>query len=537
MNSTEDPSPDALIIGAGFAGLYMLHRLRQQGLSALVLEVGSGVGGTWFWNRYPGARCDVESIDYSYSFDDELQQEWRWRERYASQPEILSYINHVAERFALLPDVRLNTRVAAADYDGAENLWRLEAEDGERFAAPFLISAVGCLSAPNVPFFPGLDSFRGEVYQTARWPHEGVEMKGRRVAVVGTGSTGVQAIPLLAEQAEHVYVFQRTPNFSMPARNAPLDEGTVDEVMLTYDRRRDAARAGAWGVPVLKQIKPYGEYDDRERTEILESGWREGGASGALRAFSDILTNEEANQRVADFVRSKIRATVSDPGLADRLIPTDYPIGAKRLCVDTNYYETYNRETVTLVDVRGDPIEAITENGLRTTAAEYEVDTIVFALGFDAITGALLAIDIRGRDGESLRDHWADGPRSYLGLGVSGFPNLLTITGPGSPSVLGNVIVSIEQHVEWIANCLVAMRARGCDRIEATAEAEREWSEHVREVAEKTLFVKAKSWFAGSNIEGKPQGFMPYAGGVPGYRAICDEVVADDYRGFELSSS
>jgi cyclohexanone monooxygenase len=528
---------DAIIVGAGFAGLYMLYRLRGLGFSVRVLEAGSGVGGTWYWNRYPGVRCDVESIDYSYSFDDQLQQEWKWTERYATQPEILRYIEHVAERFDLLRDIQLDTRVEQARFDEDANSWVLLTDSGERFEASYCITAVGCLSAVNPPPFAGLETFAGETYNTARWPHAGVDFKGRRVAVIGTGSTGIQSIPLIAEQAEELYVFQRSPNFSVPARNQPLAPGFMDAIKADYPTRREAARNAGWGVPNDKPMRPLEDFNPQERVAVCDEGWRKGGAPGLLRAFSDALTNPEANRVVAEFVRTKIRKTVSDPEVAEKLIPTDHPLGAKRLCVDTNYYETFNRENVTLVDASATPIEEITPRGIRTREREYELDAIVFALGFDAITGALLRMNIHGRDGVPLKEKWAEGPRTYLGLGMAEFPNLFTITGPGSPSVLGNVIISIEQHVDWIADCLTYMRERGLDRIEATEPAQSAWAEHVDEVARGTLFVSAKSWFLGANIAGKPRMFMPFAGGVPAYRQICDDVAARDYDGFALSTA
>ncbi|HEX3511898.1 MAG TPA: NAD(P)/FAD-dependent oxidoreductase [Solirubrobacteraceae bacterium] len=525
---------DALVIGAGFAGLYMLHRLRGQGMSVRVLEAADGVGGTWYWNRYPGVRCDVESIDYSYSFDAELEQEWKWSERYATQPEILRYIEHVAERFDLLRDVELGTRVSSARWDEGDRRWRVETEAGARFETTYLITAVGCLSAVNTPAFPGLETFAGETYTTARWPHEGVDFTNRRVAVIGTGSTGIQAIPEIAKDAAHLYAFQRSPNFSVPARNRPLDPEFVETIKADYRARRQAAREAGWGVPSDRPLRPLEDFNARERVAVCEEGWRKGGAPGMLRAFADTMTNPEANRVVAEFVRAKIRNTVRDPAVAEKLIPTDHPLGAKRLCVDTDYYETYNRPNVTLVDVSTSPIEQITESGIRTREGFYEVDAIVFALGFDAITGALLALDIGGVGGETLAEHWKDGPRSYLGLAVAGFPNMLTVTGPGSPSVLGNVIVSIEQHVEWISDCLAYLRRHGLDRIEAQPTAEKDWVAHVADVASGTLFVSAKSWFMGANIAGKPRAFMPYAGGVPTYRKICDEVASRGYDGFTL---
>jgi cyclohexanone monooxygenase len=539
---------DAVVVGAGFSGLYMLHRLRGLGLRTRVLEAGGGVGGTWYWNRYPGARCDVESMEYSYSFSDELEQEWRWSERYPAQPEILRYIEHVADRFDLLRDIQLDTRVTAAVYDEARGRWAIRTERGERYDARFCIMATGCLSSAKMPDLPGLETFEGDWYHTGRWPKEGVDFTGRRVGVVGTGSTGIQVIPVIAEEAEHVTVFQRTPNFSVPARNAPLDPEFERRMKANYVAHRQAARDTVFGniptldfgypefgVPPTPGLTPAVEVSAEEREREYERRWRYGGAPAMLLAYPDLLVSEEANDTVAEFVRRKIRETVRDPEVAEKLMPRDHPLGTKRICVDTDYYATYNRDNVTLVDVRAAPIQEITPTGLRTSEAEYELDAIVFAIGFDAMTGALLEIDIRGRDGVALRDRWAAGPRSYLGLAIAGFPNLFTITGPGSPSVLSNMMVSIEQHVDWIADCLAHLLERGHERVEATPEAEEAWVRHVNEVADFTLFPRANSWYVGANVPGKPRVFMPYVGGVGTYRQACDEVAAKGYEGFALA--
>jgi cation diffusion facilitator CzcD-associated flavoprotein CzcO len=525
---------DAVVVGAGFAGLYMLYRLRELGLSARVFEAGDGVGGTWYWNRYPGARCDVESLDYSYSFSDELQQEWRWTERYAAQPEILQYINHVADRFDLRRDVQLRTRVTAARFDEAAGWWTVETDRGDRVSARFCIMATGCLSAAQVPRFPGLETFRGDRYHTGHWPHEGVDFSGQRVGVIGTGSSAIQSIPIIAEQAAHLFVFQRTPNFSVPAHNAPLDPELERRVKASYAAFRRQARESRIGFVVERSEASALAVTPEERQQEYEKRWRRGGL-GFTATYVDLLTSAEANETAAEFCRAKIRAIVRDPAVAEALVPRDYPVGTKRMCVDTRYYETFNRPNVTLVDIRRTPIEAITAEGLRTREHPYALDSLVFATGFDAMTGALLAIDIRGREGRSLREAWAEGPRTYLGLAIAGFPNLFTITGPGSPSVLSNMIVSIEQHVDWIADCLTYLRTHGCAAIEATPGAQEAWVSHVNEVGHATLYPRAASWYMGANVPGKPRVFMPYIGGVGAYRQTCDGVAARGYEGFTLA--
>ena len=524
---------DAVVVGAGFAGLYMLHRLRGLGLSVRVYEAGDDIGGTWYWNRYPGARCDVESMDYSYSFCDELQQEWRWTERYASQPEILRYIHHVADRFDLRRDIRLSTRVTAADYDEAEARWTVRTDRGDVVSARFCIMATGCLSVAQLPTFPGLDAFRGCWYHTGHWPHEGVDFTGQRVGVIGTGSSAIQSIPIIAAQATHLYVFQRTPNFSIPARNAPLDPETEERIKKSYPEYRRRARESRIGFVVERREESALAVSPHEREREYEARWARGGL-GFAATFPDLLTSREANDTAAEFFRAKIRSIVRDPVVADALTPRDYPIGTKRLCVDTDYYATFNRDNVTLVDMRTTPIQAITPDGLRTRDRAYTLDSLVFATGFDAMTGALLSIDVRGRAGETLRTKWAEGPRTYLGLAIAGFPNLFTITGPGSPSVLSNMIVSIEQHVDWITDCIAWLRAHDRSTIEATADAESTWVAHVNDVGNMTLYPLASSWYVGANIPGKPRVFMPYVGGVATYREICDTVAATGYDGFDI---
>ena len=528
---------DAVIVGAGFAGLYMLHRLRGLGFSARVIEAADGVGGTWYWNRYPGARCDIESMEYQYGFDDDLPREWKWSERYATQPEILRYLNHVADKLDLRRDVQFETRVTQAIFDEKTDRWAITTDRGDRISAQYCIMATGCLSAARVPDFKGLESFKGNWYHTGHWPHEGVDFTGQRVAVIGTGSSGIQSIPCIAAQAAHLTVFQRTANFSVPAHNGPINperERAMKERYTEY--RRHARTTGAGIIARAPSERSALEVTPEERLREFEACWAQGGfALGG--AFMDLAVNKEANETAAEFVRSKIREIVKDPVTAELLCPKDYPFATKRLCVDTDYFETYNRDNVTLVDVKTVPIEEITPTGLRTGDATYEFDSIVFATGFDAMTGALLNIDIRGRDGETLRSKWEGGPRTYLGIQTVGFPNLFTITGPGSPSVLSNMVVSIEQHVEWVADCLAYLRERGFDSIEPTPAAQDQWVDHVNQVADLTLYPQANSWYIGANIPGKPRVFMPYIGGVSVYIEKCDEVAAREYEGFTLGKA
>jgi cation diffusion facilitator CzcD-associated flavoprotein CzcO len=528
---------DVVIIGAGFSGLYMLHRARDVlGLDVVLLEAGDGVGGTWYWNRYPGARCDSESYYYSYSFSPELEQEWEWTSKYPEQPEILRYLEHVADRFDLRRSMRLSTRVVAAAFEERSETWTVRTEAGDELVASFLVSAVGCLSAANVPDIPGLETFQGDWYHTGRWPHEPVDLIGKRVALVGTGSTGIQATPVIAAQAEHLFVLQRTPNYSVPARNASLTSEQSAAIKARYPEIREHTRRSFGGFPFDAGTRSALEVDDEERARVFEDLWSEGGFRFMFGSFYDLLFNETANEMASEFIRSKIRATVQDPEVAELLCPKDHPYGSKRPPIDTDYFETFNRPNVTLVDVRTAPIEEITPTGLRTATDTIDVDVIVFATGFDAMTGSLLNIDIRGRGGVSLRDRWEDGPRTYLGLQAAGFPNLFTITGPQSPSVLSNMPVSIEQHVEWISDCIAYLRDLGGGTIEATHEAEDEWVEHTAALAGLTMFSRASSWYVGANIPGKTRVFMPYVGGVANYRAKCDEVVANGYEGFVIRS-
>jgi cyclohexanone monooxygenase len=527
-----DRHVDVVIVGAGFAGLYMLHRCRQQGLSAAVVEAGDDVGGTWYWNRYPGARCDVESLEYSYGFDDDLQQAWEWTERYAGQPEILRYLQHVAERFDLRRDITFGTTVTAAAFDDATTTWRVQLDHGPDLVARFVVMATGCLSSANVPELEGADSFEGLTLHTGRWPAEGVELAGQRVGVIGTGSSAVQAVPIIAEEAAHLTVFQRTPAYVVPAWNGPLDPDEQAAVKAEYGALRAANREmfSAFGGRVERRYEgSVLEVDDAEAQAELERRWAHGGLT-FLAAFNDLLLDPAANEVARRFVIAKLREIVDDPEVARRLTP-DHVIGCKRLCVDSGYWATFNRPNVTLVDLRETPLERITPSGIRTAEGEHPLEVIVYATGFDAMTGALSRIDIRGVGGERLTDAWAAGPRTYLGLMTHGFPNLFLVTGPGSPSVLANMVEAIQQHVEWIGDCLAALDADGLSRIDADLDAQDRWVEHVNDIASFTLFPTCSSWYLGANVPGKTRVFMPLPG-FPSYVETCEQVVADGYRGF-----
>ena len=527
---------DVIIVGAGVSGLYALHRLRAIGRKAVVFEAGGDVGGTWFWNRYPGCRCDVESMEYSYSFSNDLQQEWRWPERYGTQSEILRYIRHVTERLDLRRDIRFDTRVRAAKFDDAHNRWILETDRHGVVSAPVCIMGTGNLSTPRVPDFPGLESFKGDWYHTGLWPHDGVDFTGLRVGVIGTGASGVQSIPHIAKQARHLHVFQRTANFSLPARNGAMDPGIEKRHKAQYVQRRRAAYDTPFGISGYPPPdKSALDATPAEREALYEAKWAEGGSISFLYAYNDLLVNKEANDTASQFVRNKIRKTVNDPAVAELLAPKGHPIGTKRLILDTGYYETYNRDNVTLVDVASAPIETITPSGLRTAQAQYALDAIVFATGFDAMTGALLDIDLQGTGGARLKDKWADGPRTYLGLMIAGFPNLFMITGPQSPSVKMQMILGCEQHTDWIVDCLQHMETNGIARIEADPAAEDRWVQHNNEVADATLYPLANSWYMGANIPGKPRIFMPYVGGFDRYKRICDDIAAKGYEGCILT--
>jgi cyclohexanone monooxygenase len=533
-DGTGEGGLDLLIVGAGFAGLYMLHRARLLGFAARVLEAGDDVGGTWYWNRYPGARCDIESLEYSYGFDEALQQEWRWSERFAAQPEILAYARHVTERFDLRRDIRFGVRVAGARFDEARDVWTVASTAGRTWRARFLVMATGCLSSTNLPAIPGRDTFAGRSFHTGRWPHEPVDFRGRRVGVIGTGSSAVQSIPVIAREAAAVTVFQRTATYSVPAHNAPLDAAYEARIKADYRgfRERNARMPAGFGSNLDANNASALDATPAERAHAYEARWRAGGL-GFTRAYGDILFDLRANATAAGFIGEKIHAIVRDPATAQALTPRQ-PVACKRLCVDTGYYETFNLPHVSLVDVSATGIEAIVPQGVVAAGETHDLDDIVFATGFDAMTGALLAMDIRGRGGLALGEKWHAGPLNYLGLSIAGFPNLFTITGPGSPSVLTNMIVSIEQHVRWIGDCLAWLRARGLRRIEASPEAEASWVGHVNEVAGRTVFPGCNSWYLGANVPGKVRVFMPLLG-FPAYADRCDAVVAAGYEGFEVS--
>jgi cation diffusion facilitator CzcD-associated flavoprotein CzcO len=531
--SPGDDALDVVVVGAGFAGLYALHKFRQRGLSVIAFEAAPDVGGTWYFNRYPGARCDVESVDYSYSFSDELQQQWTWTEKYAAQPEILAYLNWVTDKLDLRRDITFNTRVASAVLDETTLRWSVTTDDGQTVTTRFVIMATGALSSSITPAFDGLDSFGGEIYHTAHWPHGGVDFTGKRIAVIGTGSSGIQSIPIIAEQAQQLYVFQRTPNYSIPAGNTPLTAEQVAEVKATYAERRRVSMRSGGGSPYVGTTKLTMGVSPEERREAFEKRWQLGGVLYS-KTFPDQLTNSDANDEARRFWVEKIRAVVDDPQVAELLIPDDHPIGSKRICTDSNYFQTFNRPNVTLISVRRTPIESIDETGINTTDAHIDLDAIVFATGFDALTGALGKIDIVGRSGELLRDDWADGPRSYLGLADDGFPNLFVITGPGAPAVLANMVLHAESHVDWIADAIAYLDQRGYIGIEATPQAVESWLAELNQRAATTLFPRANSWYMGANVPGKPRVFMLFIGGFGAYNDICTEVAAAGYKGFEL---
>jgi cation diffusion facilitator CzcD-associated flavoprotein CzcO len=534
MTTTEE-SCDVVVVGAGFAGLYAVHRARRDGLQAVGIEAGDDVGGTWYWNRYPGARCDVESVDYSYSFDEELQAEWRWTERFAAQPEIQAYAGHVSRRFGLRDLYRFGERVTSAVFDEDTSTWLVETDGGSRVRARFVVFATGSLSIPHKPSFPGVDDFGGEVYFTAQWPETPVDLSGKRVAVIGTGSSGIQAITAIAQVAARLTVFQRTANYSIPTVNGPLSESELTAIHETYPARRAVTRRGLNGSGRDAYEKSAFEIGEDERRAVFERGWTLGGVAFA-KTFQDQMVDDEVNRFAREYVHSKIREIVRDPETADDLIPTDHPIGAKRICSDSGYYETFNRDNVTLVNLRKDPIVRVVADGIETAAGLHELDTIVYATGFDALTGALLRIDVRGRGGVRLADAWDDGPLTYLGVSVPGFPNLFLLNGPGGPSVLGNMILGAEIQVDWVADLVADAQRRGVQELEVRADATEKWTAHVDEVAAATLYTKARSWYMGANIEGKKQRFMPYAGGLGGYIDICAEVKHEDYEGFVFTS-
>ena len=525
---------DVLVVGAGFAGMYALIRARRDGRSVLGLEAAPGVGGVWHWNRYPGARCDVESLDYSYSFDDELQQEWVWSERYATQPEILRYAEHVAERYDLYRSLRFGERVTRATFEESAALWTVTTTSGSVYRARYVLFATGSLSTPNVPDIPGMADFAGRILLTAQWPDD-VDLSGQRVGVIGTGSSGIQAIPIIARTAEHLTVFQRTPNFSVPVLNRELPPEQLEEEKLRYDHRRAVSRASGGGSMHQAYPKAYEEIDEDERRAAFEAGWATGGVLFS-KVFENQMVDATVNDAARRFAEEKIRTIVDDPRVADDLVPTDHPIGTKRICTDSGYYETFNRDNVTLVNLRRDPLVEITATGLRTETEQHDLDVLVLATGFDALTGALTAVDLQGPRGDVLAEAWADGPETFVGMCVPGFPNLFALHGPGSPSVLANMVLGAEHQVDWVMDLVEHTVTGGHTMVEARRDAAQSWTRHVDDIAQGTLFPRARSWYSGANIEGKARSFMPYVGGFKNYVQRCDEVREADYAGLVFSS-
>lgn len=526
---------DAVVIGAGFAGLGMNRRLRDEmGMSVRVFEAGNDVGGTWYWNRYPGARCDSESFLYCLTFDKQLMQDWEWSGKYPEQPEILRYLGHVADRYDLRSNMKFNTRVTSAHWSDETNRWTVGTDQGDSVSCKYLITGIGCLSSTQKPKINGQDSFAGPSYHTGEWPHEGVDFAGKRVGIIGTGSSGVQSIPVIAKQAAQLIVFQRTPNYTVPARHGTVTKESLDEVKKQYDAIMLKARWSTGGAHYDPSEISALSVSDEEREAVYERAWQEGGFKFLFDTFNDIATDRRANDTASEFIRKKIREIVKDPEVAEKLAPVDHPFTSKRPLIDTDYFDTYNRDNVTLVDIRSAPIQEITPTGIRTADGEYEFDILVYATGFDAMTGAYNKMDMRGHSGLALKDVWAAGPQTYLGVTTAGFPNLFMITGPGSPSVLSNMPVSIEQHISWISGVIEHMESSGLATFEADEQAQTDWVAHVNELGSMTLFMQADSWYLGANIPGKPRVFMPYVGGVGAYRQKCDEVAAAGYVGFHL---
>lgn len=534
MSSQTIKEVDAVVLGAGFAGLYMLHQLRSKGFSTIVYEAGDGVGGVWYWNRYPGARCDIESIYYNYTFSKELYEEWTWTSRFPEQAEILRYLNYVADRFQLRSDIQFNTRVTAAHFDEKQHKWMIHLNDGQYILTRYFITGIGCLSAANVPNIQGLQQFNGKWYHTGHWPHEKVDFTGKRVGIIGTGSSGIQAIPVIAKEAEQLTVFQRTPQYTIPARNHTYEEDFIKETKKNFEAIKRSMRNSVSGTPFAQNQQSAMEEPDDKRQAVFEKAWAQGGFAFSA-TYHDLLTNEQSNEKAAEFIRSKIRQIVKDPVVAEKLCPK-YMYGTKRQVLDSDYFETYNRENVLLVDVKESPIQKITGEGIQTADNHFDLEIIIFATGYDGMTGPLFKIDIRGRNGVSLKEKWKDGAavQTYLGLTTEGFPNLFMITGPESPSVLVNMPIAIEQHVEWIAECMHYLREHDIDLVEPTIEAEEAWSTHCRDVANATLYVKGDSWYTGANIEGKPRSFLIYLGGFDYYTKHCNEVAQNNYVGFKL---
>jgi cation diffusion facilitator CzcD-associated flavoprotein CzcO len=526
---------DAVIVGAGFSGLYMLHRMREQGYSIRGFDAADGVGGTWYWNRYPGARCDSESHYYCYSFSDEIRENWEWSCRYPAQPEILKYLNFVADRLDLKKDIDFGTRVSSGSYDEATHTWLIETDSGEKVRAKYLITAVGNTSTPANPSIPGLKSFKGEVYHTALWPHEGVDFKGKRVGLIGTGSSGIQSTPMIAKEADHLTVFQRTANYIVPARNHELTDEMRREQNENFEELRRLTLDSPIGMPFPHPVHSTLELLPEERKAMLDKLWDKGGFRFHFTSFTDIVLNEEANKVVADYIETKIRERVDDPATADILCDFNHPVGTKRPPIDTDYLETFNRDNVSIVSIRKNPIVQATENGLTMeNGDQHEFDALVFATGFDTVTGTILKMNLRGRDGQTLPEKWKDGPRTYLGLASAGFPNLFMVTGPQSPAILVNFPVCIEQHVDWVVGIINHMRDTGAVEIEANPEYEADWVKKISADVEDTLMTATDSWYMNSNIPGKPKVFTAYFPGMPSYVDICEDVASNGYKGFNV---
>lgn len=523
---------DAIVVGAGFAGLYMLYRLRELGISARVIEAAPNVGGTWYWNRYPGARCDIDSMQYSFQFSEEVQQEWTWTERYAAQPEILAYIQYVAKKFDLNREIEFNTRVEKAAFDETTDRWQIETSASDIYDARFFVLAVGPLSTPLKPNFDGHEDFKGSVYFTSSWPEKTVDFSGQKVGVIGTGSSGVQTIPKLADEAEELFVFQRTPNYVVPAQNRPLSSNEVAEIKADYPEFRRMAKQTPLAFTYPNHTDSALDCTDAERQERFEEQWKVGGLPFAA-AFGDLTTNMEANRYLVEFWQSKLREIVKDPEMAEILTPKEV-YGCRRVCSSTGYYETFNRDSVTLVDVSGTGVEKFTENGLIANGQEYDLDAIVCATGFDAITGSVTRIQITGLNGLTIGDAWSEGAKSYLGISVAGFPNMFNINGPGSPGVLATMVTGAEYHVDWICDCITWMQTNRLSRIDAEPEAQENWVEKVNEIGNKSIRSQCDSWYVGANVPGKPRVFMPYAGGFPNYVNECDQVSKRNYEGFSM---
>lgn len=527
---------DAVVVGAGFGGMYMVHKLRQAGLSVVGVEAGGNVGGVWFWNRYPGARCDLMCIDYSYGFSSEIEQEWSWPEQFAHQQDILAYANFVADKLDLRKDFKFNTRVTGAAWDDDACLWNINLENGEILEAKYFVMASGPLSVPRDNEFEGLKSYRGELYRSGRWPQHAVSYSGKRVGVIGVGSTGVQIVPVVAQEAAELYVFQRTPSFSMPMRNAKITPEYDAEIKRNYPGMRAAARNSLVGGVRPSITRPFFSLPPDQRRDLMEDSWKRGGHA-FLGTFSDLMTNPEANEQVAEFVRNKISDVVKDPATAEALKPRDYPIFARRPCLDTDYYETFNEPHVHLVDCKKEPIERLTEKGVKTQSREIELDVVILATGYDGLTGAMLAFDIRGRQGASLKEKWKGGPVSYLGLAMAGFPNLFMLCGANGPSALANIITLNEQNADWICDVVAHMRKNDLTTVEATEKAEAEWMDTVRSLAKLTLMSKASTWYTGTNVEGKARGLTMYTGGYRTYRETCEAMVRDGFRGLAFGAA